>query len=294
MAGKIGPYLRRLRLNQGLTQRELYQELLSERQSIRFEAGRNDIQAERLFAVLARMALPITALTPLMPASTRDPVLQSGLTKLSQWPDATLTPEENRALTTYVTGQSPLTLADIQTVTPLLGRFDEALSKRLYQSTWRHLQAHQSEPEYSSLASSFCIGALYYALFHADLTMAQSYLERWLKAAPQTIEQQIQRNFFAALIKALPAGAAACYQATATIIHGLRAIGIAAMADALVDNRRHILSAFGLHLAWRRDELGALARSTQRHQATVVIATYPGLAAALSGQPLTTFRAIIE
>lgn len=86
MAGKIGPYLRRLRLNQGLTQRELYQELLSERQSIRFEAGRNDIQAERLFAVLARMALPITALTPLMPASTRDPVLQSGLTKLSRWP----------------------------------------------------------------------------------------------------------------------------------------------------------------------------------------------------------------
>lgn len=294
MAGKIGPYLRRLRLNQGLSQRELYQDLLSERQAIRFEAGRNDIQAERLFTVLARMALPITTLITLMPASNRDPVLQSGLSKLSQWPDATLTSEENRALTTYVTGQSPLTLADIQTVTPLLGRFDDALSKRLYQSTWRHLQAHQTEPEYSALASSFCIGALYYALFHADLTMAQVYLERWLNALPQTIEQQIQRNFFVALIKALPAGAEACYQATATIIHGLREIGVAAMADALVDNRRHILSAFGLHLTWRRDELGALARSTQRHQSTVVIANFPGLAAALGGQPLADFRTIIE
>ena len=294
MAGKIGPYLRRLRLNQGLTQRELYHELLSERQAIRFEAGRNDIQAERLFTVLARMALPITALTTLMPAPNRNPALQSGLTKLSQWPDATLTPEENRALTTYVTGQSPLTLADIQTVTPLLGRFDDALSKRLYQSTWRHLQAHQTETEYSSLASSFCIGALYYALFHADLAMAQVYLERWRNAAPQTIEQQIQRNFFTALIQALPAGAAASYQATAQIIHGLRAIGLAVMADALVDNRRHILSAFGLHLAWRRDELGALARSTERHQAAVAIANYPGLAAALSGQPLAACRTMIE
>lgn len=292
MAGKLGPFIRQLRLTHHLTQHRLYEGLLSERQAVRFEAGDNDIQAERLFTVMSRLALPLAELQPFVPTPAQPPVLKAALTKRAQWVDWPLTTAETNALSEYVTGKTPLTLSEIQELSPLLGHFDPALATNLYENVWRHLQDHQGRQEFNTVASSFCIGALYYALFRADATMAHTYLSRLTRIAPTDLVALIQLRFLTALVSAVPQGASAAYQQTDELIAGLRAIGSPAMADALIDNRRHVLTAFGRHTQWTPAELGALSRSQDKLPAVLRQADYPGLSQALQGQPLAAFRPI--
>ncbi|WP_203624669.1 MULTISPECIES: helix-turn-helix transcriptional regulator [unclassified Lacticaseibacillus] len=292
MAGRIGPFIRQLRLTHHLTQHTLYEGLLSERQAVRFEAGDNDIQAERLFTIMSRLALPLAELQPFVPTPAQPPVLKAALAKRAQWADWPLTTAETDAISEYVTGKTPLTLSEIQELSTLLGHFDPALATSLYENVWRHLQDHQSRQEFNTVASSFCIGALYYALFHADTTMAHTYLSRLTRIAPTDLIEQIQLRFLTALVSAVPQGEGAAYQKTDDLIAGLRAIGAPAMADALIDNRRHVLTAFGKHAQWTPAELGALARSQEKLPEDLRQNDYPGLAKALQHRSLADYRSI--
>ncbi|MFD1392471.1 hypothetical protein ACFQ3L_02565 [Lacticaseibacillus jixianensis] len=292
MAGRLGPFIRQLRLTHHLTQHTLYAGLLSERQAVRFEAGDNDIQAERLFTVMSRLAVPLTELQPFVPTPAQSPLLKAALTKRAQWADWPLTAAETDAISEYVTGKTPLTLSEIQELSPLLGHFDPSLANNLYENVWQHLQDHQSRQEFKTVASSFCIGALYYALFHANATMCHTYLKRLTRIAPTDLVELIQLRFLTALVSAVPQGADAAYQKTDDLIAGLRAIGASAMAAALVDNRRHVLTAFGHHARWTPAELGALARSQEKLPAALRQTDYPGLNQALKGRSLGEYRSI--
>jgi hypothetical protein len=114
--------------------------------------------------------------------------------------------------------------------------------------------------------------------------------------ASDRMDDQIMLQFLQRMAETLVTkDPAAVYAATEGLITHLRGLGLAMMADSLIDNRRHMLSSVNLHPRWTPAELGAAARLFAivpwelKKDRQGYLAKFPGLLAA-AGQPLSAYR----
>lgn len=306
MAQRLGTLIRDLREARQQTQATLYADLLSRRQAIRFENGENDIKASVLFVLLDRLEVAASDVQSLLtPAAQASGPLMLALARLNLWQDWPLTEEELQAVQHYLFTDSQPALATLRQISGLVARFEDAFAWRSYEQLWRKAQAHRSEADYLQTALKICVDASYAALFGQQSQQAARFLNRGLALIASSdlvsglpVKGRVQLRFLNAIAVNLPQGRAAVEAATTPMITALRALGETLLADTFVDNRRHILTSYDLHLDWSQTELGSTARLLATFQSQVpefdfeaYMNLLPGLKAALAGRPLSAFAA---
>ncbi|WP_204122509.1 hypothetical protein [Lacticaseibacillus mingshuiensis] len=223
------------------------------------------------------------------------PVVRAALEKLDQWADWPLNEAERDSLWRLAMSESILTHAQWRTATRLLGRVENTFT--LAARLWRKLRPYRNSASYPEDVAMLCIPVIYQALFQHKKAEAQTYLSRLGNVRIVNLTDNIQQQFLTHMIQSLP-DADTVYQATTPMIEGLRLLERNGFADALVDNRRHILQVYGRHSVWLPAELGALARTHALRPAAIRpsederawMAEISGLAAALHDQPLASFQ----
>ena len=298
MAGEVGKLLRAVRLGQGMPQARLYDGLLSQRQAIRLESGHNDLKAELLFPILRRLHLSADEFAALLEqeqgaalaeSKPLPPVLAKALAEYTAWGDWPLTEAERTAITRYALTAPVTTLAQIEAMIPLIPVFPEQAEK-----IWRRLQVFQGLPRYEQLASSWCHTRLFTLLFMGRQKAATQVVSRWQTLSHLPGDTKQVRLFMTKLTAALP-DASAVYAATDPLITAWRNFNEPVMADGMIDNRRHILSGFNVHDAWRDQEIGAVARLLKAMpkaaladlDTSAYLAKFPGLNEALAQRRAT-------
>ncbi|WP_179395228.1 helix-turn-helix domain-containing protein [Lacticaseibacillus absianus] len=303
MADESGPTMRRLRQMKGITQADFYADVLSPRQAIRFENGENAPRLDALFPLIARLGLTLsefdaqrahqTVAPPVKPALEAS--AQAVIAKLAQWPDWQLTATEHDTLRQYALTASVLSLRDIVQLMTASWLFDPSVGESIRDRLWRDLQVYRAVPGYQRVATGMWTTRGFDYAVRGQLARSRQAFEQALSLPADDRFSRLNSRFYLALLHP-ERGAAALYQQTQPLILGVWQLGDRVLADGLVDNRRHILTAMGVHAHWRREELGAMARMQRRQPAAALSdaadyytdAVFPGLTAALAefGGPL--------
>lgn len=303
MAHEIGPVIQAIRQQAGQTQVQLYRGVLSARQAIRFESGASDIKAAVLFTLLSRLHVSPDELQYLtqqpVPLFGADAILQHALAKLQRWADWPLTAAETAAVRRFTQDEHALTLGMISHLNGLDNWLDPALQRPFAARLWRALADYHDFPDYPRLATAQAINQTYVGLFAGDAVYASQWLRRWQVHATVGSMLAVQAHFWQLFLAALPS-AGQVYRETTPLLQSLRTLGETGLADALNDNRRHALTAFGQHPSWLPSELGASYRILRDNPAqdnlalTTYIATLPGLKEAIGDRSLAEFEALTE
>lgn len=303
MAHKIGPVIQIIRRQAGQTQAQLYRDVLSARQAIRFESGESDIKAAGLFTLLGRLHVSPDELQYLtqqaVPLFEADTSLQHALVKLQRWADWPLTAAEKVAVRRFTQDEHALTLGMISRLNGLDNWLAPALQRPFAARLWRALAAYHDFPDYQRLATAQAINQTYVGLFAGDAAYANQWLDRWQTHAQQGSMMAVQAHFWQLFLGVLRQDNQV-YRVTTPVLQSLRTLGQTKLADALNDNRRHALTAFGQHPDWLPSELGATYRLLQDNPAQGkmdlprYLATLPGLATALGGHSLEDFAEVDE
>ncbi|WP_125703021.1 helix-turn-helix domain-containing protein [Lacticaseibacillus daqingensis] len=306
MADDYGPTLRRLRLGRGLSQAELYADVLSPRQAIRLENGESVPRADHLETLLHRLGLsPAEFAAQRAHGATTQARLpqaiaaQAIIAKLNRWIDWELTPAELATLKAYALSASVLSIRDVLKMMLISLRFEPPARDLIRDRLWRDLQVYRDTPPFAEAATSMWLTRGFDDAVRGRVRSARAaYVTAQRENRGNNLVDVLARFYLTVLDDADGAAVAR----TQPIIVGLWQLGEGHLADALLDNRRHILTALGRHPQWREDELGALARlqtgvarQALRHPQTYYTeANFPGLAAALAawGKPLQAFAAI--
>ncbi|WP_127849565.1 hypothetical protein [Lacticaseibacillus hulanensis] len=298
MAGETGKLLRAVRLGQSIQQDRLYSGLLSQRQAIRLESGSNDIKAQLLFPILERLHMSADEFNALLTHEQGDTVteakplpqlLAKALGEFTSWGDWPLTEMERAAITRYALTAPVTTLAQIEAMIPLIPVFPQQAEK-----IWRRLQVFSELSRYNELASDWCHNRLFTLLFMGKRTEAMRVVKRWQSLTTLPGDAKQVRLFMTSLTAALP-NANAVYAVTDPMIEAWRNFNEPVMADGMIDNRRHILTSFGIHTQWRNQEIGAVARLVRAMPQAALeqlnipeyLNQFPGLNAALKEKQAT-------
>lgn len=307
MAHTIGPLIKTVRQAEEITQARLYANVLSRRQAIRFEAGETDISTERLFQLLARLDMTAaefqyrwekqTAVAA--PPTPQQAILDTAQAKLDQWLDADLTPGEAQAIEAYALTRPFFTLNQIDRLMAVMPKLAPAPYGRITQKLARLLAEMPDAPRVQRRRYSLWANLGIRELFSGEAVQAQKHFAQAAAFAGDSLDDRITGGFNQQLAAALVTGDAAnVYAATDAVIAHMRGLGLGVDADSLIDNRRHALTAAGLHARWTPAELGAMARLVMIvpwpliQDKAAYLRRFPGLQAALdaAGRPLSAFR----
>ncbi|QFR24535.1 helix-turn-helix domain-containing protein [Schleiferilactobacillus harbinensis] len=264
----IGPIIKSIRIAEDVTLGQLYRNILSNRQAIRFENGENDIKAEGLFAILHRLDMSFTEFIDRYELALDNnqekqrPVNQV-IDRLDAWMDTDITPPEQLAIEQYIRDQPIVTLQQVEKVISLLPALQDQQTDTVISHIVRVLLDHQDHQRARALLASLWGDMTFHWLLNGDRARAEKAVEQWRSATanlPHSFSTTVHIHFIETLLDSLQLPPAMIYKQTDPFITSLRTLGDDDLADAFVDNRRHTLTTFHKHPEWYPVEVGVIAR----------------------------------
>lgn len=214
----IGPVIKKIREQQGLTQKEVYDHFLSKRQAIRFENGTVDVRARILLSVISILDLDWETLIYLTDEgvangdklnskqqfqslqfgslsnkapfefykkyhTSLDPKLKqlAIMAAVNYWVDADVPEEEKKWLSDYYVNQSSLTINQLEFLIRSVLSVREDLIKDAFRRISSSLSEYGFHSKYSKLKKIFLDREFVYYLLNQKIELARNVLNEQMK-----------------------------------------------------------------------------------------------------------------